>query len=196
MPRHPSSPLLANSIHRSILGWPTLPRFRSMMRVRTWRSPLCRCTTLTRCRPRCEKSRVFSNRAVGFAWRSFIRVNSAGRFETDAADAPFVIKGDYLSASTYADTVERDGLSMTFHSQHRPIQDYFIALEEAGLLVEVLREPAVPDHAANTDRRRRWQRLFTMAVSSASSSSPNGLRSTSAFRASRCHRHYAKLISL
>jgi SAM-dependent methyltransferase len=86
-------------------------------------------------------------------------VNSAGRFETTDADAPFVIKGNYLNASTYADTVERDGLSMTFHSRHRPIQDYFMALEEAGLLVEALREPAVPDHAVHSDRGRRWQRL-------------------------------------
>ena len=86
-------------------------------------------------------------------------INSAGRFETTAADAPFVIKGDYLSAFKYADTVERDGLSMTFHSQHRPIESYFLALEEAGLLVEALREPRVPDRAINSDRGRRWQRL-------------------------------------
>jgi ubiquinone/menaquinone biosynthesis C-methylase UbiE len=45
-------------------------------------------------------------------------INSAGRFETTAADAPFVIKADYLRAFTYAHTVEGDGLSMTFHSQH------------------------------------------------------------------------------
>jgi hypothetical protein len=49
----------------------------------------------------------------------------AERFETDAADAPFVIKRDYLSAFTYADMVERDGLSMTFDSRLRPIENYF-----------------------------------------------------------------------
>lgn len=86
-------------------------------------------------------------------------INSAGRFETIDADATFLIKGDYLAAFTYADTVERDGLSMTFHSRHRPIQDYFGALEEAGLLDEALREPAVPDHAVGSERGRRWQRL-------------------------------------
>jgi SAM-dependent methyltransferase len=86
-------------------------------------------------------------------------INSAGRFETTAADAPFVIKGDYLSAFKYADAVERDGLSMTFHSQHRPIESYFLALEEAGLLVEALREPRVPDRAIKSARGRRWQRL-------------------------------------
>jgi SAM-dependent methyltransferase len=86
-------------------------------------------------------------------------INSAGRFETRAADASFVIKGDYLAAFNYADAVERDGLSMTFHSRHRPIETYFRALEEAGLLVEALREPKVPDHAIVAESSRRWQRL-------------------------------------
>ena len=48
---------------------------------------------------------------------------------------------------------------MTFHSQHRPIEAYFVALEEAGLLVETLREPSVPDQAIMSLAGRRWQRL-------------------------------------
>jgi SAM-dependent methyltransferase len=86
-------------------------------------------------------------------------INSAGRFETTAADANFVIRGNYLQPFDYADKVERDGLSMTFHSRHRPIESYFLALEEAGLLVETLREPRIPDHAIAAERSRRWQRL-------------------------------------
>jgi SAM-dependent methyltransferase len=88
-------------------------------------------------------------------------INSAGRFETTVADepAPFVIKGSYLGTFDYSDAVERDGLSMTFHSQHRPIESYFLALEEAGLVVEALREPRVPDRVVKSDRGRRWQRI-------------------------------------
>ena len=86
-------------------------------------------------------------------------INSAGRFETTAADAPFVIEGDYLRTFHYSDMVDRQGLSMTFHSQHRPVESYFLAFEEAGLLVETLREPRVPDHAAVSESSRRWQRL-------------------------------------
>jgi len=86
-------------------------------------------------------------------------INSAGRFETEQGDAPFVIKGDYLRPFSYSDKVDRDGLSMTFHSQHRPLEAYFLALEEAGFLVETLREPGVPHHAADLERRHRWQRL-------------------------------------
>jgi SAM-dependent methyltransferase len=87
-------------------------------------------------------------------------INSAGRFETTPDEpAPFVIKGSYLSTFDYSDAVERGGLSMTFHSQHRPIESYFLALEEAGLLVETLREPKVPDRVVKSDRGRRWQRV-------------------------------------
>ena len=86
-------------------------------------------------------------------------INSAGRFETSAADASFVIKGDYLATFATSDAVERDGLSMTFHSEHRPIETYFRALEEAGLVVEALREPKVPDDAVVSESGRRWQRV-------------------------------------
>ena len=86
-------------------------------------------------------------------------INSAGRFESDSADAPFTIRGEYLGTFNYSETVERDGLSMTFYSKHRPLESYFVALDEAGLLVETLREPAVPDHAITSNTGRRWQRL-------------------------------------
>ena len=86
-------------------------------------------------------------------------INSAGRFEASSADASFVIKGDYLATFGYSDAVERDGLSMIFHSEHRPIETYFRALEEAGLLVEALREPKVPDDALTSESGRRWQRV-------------------------------------
>lgn len=86
-------------------------------------------------------------------------INSAGQFERPAADAPFVIEGDYLRPFTFSDTVERAGLTMTFHSRHRPLEAYFAALQDAGLLVEALREPAIPEHAIESDNSRRWQRL-------------------------------------
>jgi SAM-dependent methyltransferase len=86
-------------------------------------------------------------------------MNSAGSFEEETADAHFVIKGDYLGAFHYADAVERDGLTMTFNSLHRPLEAYFMALEKAGLLVESLREPSLPDHAIAAGSGRRWQRI-------------------------------------
>ena len=86
-------------------------------------------------------------------------INSAGRFEQQTATAPFVIGGEYLRQFHYTDTIERDGLTMSFSSVHRPIESYFLAVEDAGLLIEALREPGVPDHAVVSDADRRWQRL-------------------------------------
>jgi SAM-dependent methyltransferase len=86
-------------------------------------------------------------------------INSAGRFEAASAEARFVIRGDYLRPFGYSDAVARDGLAMTFHSRHRPIESYFSALEAAGFVVEALREPKVPDHAIVLESSRRWQRV-------------------------------------
>lgn len=71
-------------------------------------------------------------------------LNSAGRFEKNGR---FVIRGSYLDSFRYADTAERDGLRMTFESQHRPLSAYFDALEAVGMVVDALREPKTPDDA-------------------------------------------------
>ena len=76
-------------------------------------------------------------------------LNSAGRFEKHGR---FVIRGSYLASFRYADTVKRDGLTMTFESQHRPISAYFDALAPAGLVVDALREPVTEGHDS-------WSRL-------------------------------------
>jgi SAM-dependent methyltransferase len=86
-------------------------------------------------------------------------INSAGRFEGDAADAPFRIDRSYLARFAYSDRTERDGLAMVFHSRHRPLADYFAAFAASGLVVETLREPAVPEDAATSPAARRWQRV-------------------------------------
>lgn len=86
-------------------------------------------------------------------------LNSAGRFDGDEADSPFTIGGSYLEHWFYADEIARDGLEMTFVSAHRPLQVYTAALSEAGLVIERLREPAVPDSAISRPRSRRWQRI-------------------------------------
>jgi SAM-dependent methyltransferase len=52
-----------------------------------------------------------------------------------------------------ADTCERDGYTMTFHSQHRPLQAYTEALADAGFLIERIREVGDP---SPTDK---WHRI-------------------------------------
>lgn len=85
-------------------------------------------------------------------------LNSAGRFDGDEADSPFTIAGSYLQRSYYADNIVRDGLEIDFVSAH-PLQAYTEAIAEAGLLVERLREPALPDTAVARPHSQRWQRM-------------------------------------
>jgi SAM-dependent methyltransferase len=86
-------------------------------------------------------------------------LNSAGRFDGDRADSPFVVTGSYLEPSYYADAFARDGLELEVVSAHRPLQAYTEALAGAGLLIERLREPAVPEAGIQKPHSRRWQRL-------------------------------------
>jgi len=85
--------------------------------------------------------------------------NSAGRFEGDAPDSAFRIEGSYLDISFTEDTVVRDGLEVVFSSAHRPLQFYVDAISSAGLLIDRLAEPPVPEYAIEHDRSRRWTRL-------------------------------------
>ncbi len=68
---------------------------------------------------------------------------------------------------------------MTFVSAHRPLHAYTDAINDAGLLIERLREPAAPEHAITRPRSRRWQRLpssCTCARSSQSTGMSQGVK--------------------
>jgi SAM-dependent methyltransferase len=51
----------------------------------------------------------------------------------------------YFDVAAYEKEVVRDGGAMTFRDVHRPLGEYFRALETAGFVVEQLREPAPSD---------------------------------------------------
>lgn len=54
-------------------------------------------------------------------------------------DVPMLTE-PYLRERRYEDHIERDGLSMTFVSQHRPFSAYVNALADAGFMMSALRE--------------------------------------------------------
>jgi SAM-dependent methyltransferase len=84
----------------------------------------------------------------------------AGRFTERDADAPFVIAGDYLTKRFTDESLTVGGVPMRFKSWCYPLGEYARAFETAGLLIEALREPPVPDEAVEADSaERRWQRL-------------------------------------
>lgn len=87
-------------------------------------------------------------------------IMNAARFDTDEPDAPLVIEGSYLATQVFEDVFERDGLTMHFHGMSYPIEAYVSALEHSGLVIEALREPAMPDGLVDQAAyRRRWQRI-------------------------------------
>ena len=87
-------------------------------------------------------------------------INSAGHFASLGPDARFVIDDSYLHPHRYQETIERDGLPMTFNSRHWPLEAYFTALANSGYVVEALRELTV-DAGSVTERadRARWLRV-------------------------------------
>jgi SAM-dependent methyltransferase len=74
-------------------------------------------------------------------------LNSAGAFDQDAAGPkpPYIIRDAYTEARSYTTTRTREGLSMTYHGIHRPLQVYTEALADAGLVIERLREHTTDD---------------------------------------------------
>ena len=84
---------------------------------------------------------------------------SAGGFESRSADARFVIGGSYLDPFTRVYVDERDGVRMEFHDAHLPLSGYFSALEQAGLRVESVREPAPSSAFARAPGVARYRRL-------------------------------------
>ena len=67
---------------------------------------------------------------------------SCGDFVDDDGDeSDFLVHLTYSETRRFQESIERDGLTMTFHSEHRPLEVYVDALARAGFVVEALREP-------------------------------------------------------
>jgi SAM-dependent methyltransferase len=87
-------------------------------------------------------------------------LNTAGSFRGRDPAAPFVISGSYLDPAPLHLVLEREDVTLTFHSEHRPLQAYFSALHAAGLLTEAVREVTPPDAVLAADpAAARWQRV-------------------------------------
>jgi SAM-dependent methyltransferase len=65
----------------------------------------------------------------------------AGDWESRAPDARFVVADSYLGKRRFEGTFERDGLTITFHGWCYALGDYARALEDAGFVIERMREP-------------------------------------------------------
>jgi hypothetical protein len=63
------------------------------------------------------------------------------------------VRGSYFVERRYADDIVRDGLPMRFESEHRPLESYARALEDAHFAIEAIREVGEPDPTS------KWSRM-------------------------------------
>jgi SAM-dependent methyltransferase len=91
----------------------------------------------------CEAARVLRPGGV-FCIANLHPIVTAGAFEDDSPDSRFVISRAYAEPFRSEEPFTRDGLTMVFHSMHRPVAAYTRALHDAAFLVDVLAEPAPP----------------------------------------------------
>ena len=83
-------------------------------------------------------------------------VEYSGGFDGDQVDARYLLRDDYFEARRFEETVVRNDITMTFRGWARPMQEYFSALFDAGLVVDLVREP-VP--STREGRLERWHRV-------------------------------------
>jgi ubiquinone/menaquinone biosynthesis C-methylase UbiE len=83
-------------------------------------------------------------------------INDAGHFEYDEPGAAFVMDV-YRGRRRFDETMTRHGVTMRFVGWCYALEDYARALEDAGFLIEAIREPAVDrsDISPRGERRLR-----------------------------------------
>ncbi len=87
-------------------------------------------------------------------------INDAGVFNDREPDPEFIISRSYFGRRRISETLERDGLRMTFHGWVHPFEDYARALEDAGFLIERVREPIpTAEDVAKRPHLAPWRRI-------------------------------------
>lgn len=86
-------------------------------------------------------------------------VNDAGWFEPDTGDGVFFVDA-YRGRRRYDQVWERHGVAMRFVGWCHPLEGYTRALEEAGFLIEAIREPlADRERVAKRPKAARRRRI-------------------------------------
>jgi SAM-dependent methyltransferase len=86
-------------------------------------------------------------------------VRSAGSFTSKSADADFVIS-PYFDARIWPWRSSHSGLAVSIPGMHRPLEAYTRALEQAGLVIERIREPRPSEEVVEgRETLARWRRV-------------------------------------
>jgi len=96
---------------------------------------------------------------------------TAGSFVDDTDDSPFTVVRPYGEPYRLVEPIERAGLTMEFHSLHRPLAAYANALRRAGFSIDTMSEPVpdddhIRDHPEMARQRRMPWWLHVRAVRS------------------------------
>ena len=86
----------------------------------------------------------------------------AGESVGEGPDARFTVTRPYFGRHRFEGTVGRKGLTMTFRGWTYALEEYAIAFEHAGLLVELLREPNPEKASASTETGLRFPMFLYM----------------------------------
>jgi ubiquinone/menaquinone biosynthesis C-methylase UbiE len=90
----------------------------------------------------------------------FVTVHPIAESGAFVDDGSFRIDRSYLETWRYPDHRSWDGVEITYHSEHRPLETYSKALEAAGFTIEAIREPSPNAAEIEVDPTRdRWQRI-------------------------------------
>jgi hypothetical protein len=68
-------------------------------------------------------------------------VTDLGTFDGSESDQRFVLRRGYFENERVEDTVHSNRMTMTFRGWTYSFEDYSVALENAGLRIEAVREP-------------------------------------------------------
>lgn len=82
-------------------------------------------------------------------------VTDMGRWLDGQDASTFALRVPYFESTRVADTVEKDGLRMTFRGWTYTLEDYAVALEDAGFAIETIREPK----PASDSRYLQWRKV-------------------------------------
>ncbi len=84
-------------------------------------------------------------------------LRTAGAFQGEA-----LLIDDYFRRRELMVADEAEGVRVEMYSEHRPLADYALALEESGFLIEALREPRPLEEHVYPDGRgiaEKWRRI-------------------------------------
>jgi SAM-dependent methyltransferase len=83
-------------------------------------------------------------------------VTDLGRFDDGGPPSRFTLRDGYFEQNRVDEAVESNGLPMTFRGWTYALEDYSVALEEAGFCIESIREPRPAGSPSPFDR---WQQV-------------------------------------